>query len=98
MPKPEPPTPAEFERLKARIAENVRAELARAVIPHTALPDMLGLHRDVAARRWRGDTAYFAYEIALLAAVLDIPAARLMNCDLEPGGLPLPVYDPDVAR
>lgn len=77
--------------MKARIAENIRVEFARAVIPHTALPDMLGIHRDVATRRWKGDTAYFGYEVALLAVVLDIPAERLLDCGLRPVGEPVPV-------
>lgn len=87
MPKAEPvtPTPPEFARLKTQIAANVRAELGRAGIPHTDLPEMLGLHRNVARRRWDGEVPYYAYEVALLAVVLDIPAERLLTTRADPG-------------
>lgn len=81
MPQNVESTPAEYDRIRARIAENVRAELARAKISHTALPDMLGLARQHAARRWSGDTPYYAHEIAFLAVVLEIPSGRLLECD-----------------
>lgn len=81
MPRTVDPTPAQYDRIKAKIAENVRRELAAKKVPHTALPDMLGLARANAARRWSGETPYYAHEIAFLAVVLEIPASRLIDCD-----------------
>lgn len=77
-------TPDQTDRMRIRIAENVRTELARVLIPHHELGPMLGLHRAVAARRYTGDVAYYAYEIAFLAAVLNIPVSTLLDCGLRP--------------
>lgn len=77
--------------IRERIAANVRAELARARTPANSLVEILGLHRNNAARRYAGEVPYFAYEIVLLAVVLDIPAGRLLNCDPFPApNLPAP--------
>lgn len=77
--------------LRERIAANVRAELARAKVPAASLVEILGMHRNNTSRRYAGEVPYFAHEIALLAAVLDIPASRLMDCDPHPTpNLPAP--------
>lgn len=84
MTNPDPERESARVRMREQIAENIRRELAAAKIPHTSLPSMLGLHRDVAARRYSGEVAYFGYEVAMLAVVLNLPAGSLLNCSPPP--------------
>ena len=65
--------------MRDRLAGNIRAELARQRIPASALAGPLGIAESSVSRRLNGETTFYGYEIAIIAAVLDVPITRLYD-------------------
>jgi hypothetical protein len=82
-----PPDPPELSEVnesmradaRARVAANVRAEIARLSYPIGAVCALLGLHRNTVNDRLAGRSAFHAYEIVLLGAQLGVPVTTLLD-------------------
>jgi len=61
------------------IAANVRAEVARQGRRHNDAAAVLGIHKANLSRRMRGEVAFRADELALLADWLGVPIASLVH-------------------
>lgn len=72
------------QRDAERIASNVRAEVGRKSLPVDLIAGILGLHRNTVTGRLAGRSPFYAYEIARLAAVLDVSTGTLLNTDDNP--------------
>jgi len=85
----ETPTPDTRDTMREqrdaeKIAANVRAEVARKSLPADSIAALLGLHRNTVTSRLAGRSPFYAYEIARLAAVLDVSAMVLLAVDDNP--------------
>lgn len=79
----------DIDRIRERIAANVRAEMARAGMTAYQLSELLGIHRNTATDRLAGRVAFSAQEVTILAARLGVTPDRLL--EVEAGHLPSPV-------
>lgn len=61
-----------------RIAENVRAAVARKRLTRSAVADAAGLTPEQFNRRYNGDTPFEASVVLMLADALDVPAGELL--------------------
>jgi transcriptional regulator with XRE-family HTH domain len=61
----------------ARVAGNVRAEMARLNVNQTQLATAMDLTQAAVSRRLTGKVPFNVQELAALAIFLDIPVARL---------------------
>ncbi len=66
-----------------QVAANIRAEMARQGIRPFAIRNALGLHRNTVSRRLTGDSPFYAYELAVLAVLFNVPPVRLLDNVVE---------------
>ncbi|MQA84085.1 MAG: helix-turn-helix domain-containing protein [Streptosporangiales bacterium] len=59
------------------VAAEIRAELARQRISHSALAEKLGVSRAYLSRRLSGDTPLSVPDLAAIAAILGVPISKL---------------------
>lgn len=62
-----------------RVASNVRAQVGRQRLTQTQVGAALGLAQCVVSRRTRGITPFTVRELVVLAALLQIPPASLLE-------------------
>lgn len=75
------------DRVRERIAANVRAELARHKVSTAQVVDVLGLHKNSVLPRLSGQLPFMAHEITQLAGLMRIPVGRLLEVD-DPADIP----------
>lgn len=62
-----------------RLADTIRAEMARRRISQTKVAGRLGLSQPAISRRLRGETAFDADEIVAIAALFEVPVGSLFG-------------------
>lgn len=67
----------EPDRMRQRIASNIRAEVARTGRKGPALAEPLGLNRSTVYRKLTAQLPFFGHEIAMIAVFLDVPLTTL---------------------
>jgi transcriptional regulator with XRE-family HTH domain len=65
----------------SRLADTIRAEMARRRIAQTLVGDRLGLSQAAVSRRLRGETPFDANELIEIAALLEVPVGSLFGED-----------------
>ncbi len=69
--------------LSARVAENVRAEMARRRQSQAALARHLGRTQQFVSRRMTGATSFTLDELDQIADILDVRLVDLLGDDME---------------
>lgn len=77
-------TPPKLEA-DALVAGEIRAELARQRITHSALAERLGVSRAYLSRRLNGDTPLSIPDVAAIAQILNVSIAQLTHPVDNPG-------------
>lgn len=62
-----------------RVADNIRAEVARRRISQTVLAEKVGIRQQALSRRLNGSTPFRIDELARIADALDIPLTELVS-------------------
>lgn len=61
-----------------RVADEVRAAMARKRVSQTKLADILGISQAAVSRRLTGEVAFDVNELSVLAGALDVSLATLL--------------------
>lgn len=66
-----------------RVAEEIRAAMARRRISQSALAGAIGRSQSGVSRRLKGETPFDVNELVAIARVLDVPVAQLLPAEPE---------------
>ena len=77
-----------IERIRQRIAANLRAEVARAGVPVARIAEHLNISRGNADKRLRGQARLTAVDVILLAELLNVSTDSLLDMGVDRGPVP----------
>lgn len=68
-----------MDLVRATVASNIRAEMARASVPQVRVAAVLGISQTAVSKRLRGVIAWRVDEVVKVAALIGVPLADLIK-------------------